>query len=171
MTQPQAVASHVDCDCVRCSGFARGNGAAVRHGAYAVVRLTPRAEELAAELRRLVPLATPIDGPAIDALALVLAQLERAMLVLSTVQTREVAALTSGGLDRDDRDDLRRLAADARGWANTARRYFDMLGLSPASRLRLGLDLVRVEDGIAQLIAEGREVRERAERRLGGGGS
>jgi hypothetical protein len=52
---------------------------------------------------------------------------------------------------------------DARAWANTARAYFDALGLTPTSRAKLGLDLVRQEDGLERLKAEGREIRLRRE--------
>ena len=133
-----------DCGCTRCSGFQRGNDAGEKHGCYAVLKLTPRATDIAGHLREIVPLAAPADGPVIEALGMVLAQLERAGVVLSTVQAREVdGVLDGGGLSGDDRDDLRRLASDARGWANTALRYFETLGLSPSSRVRLGLDVLR----------------------------
>ncbi len=159
-----------DCSCLRCRGFAKGNGVALKHGSYALLRLQPRAKELAAELRELVPLSSPTDGPAIDALSLILAQAEHGGLVLATVQARTWERITRGEepLTADERDDLRRLSADLRGWLNSAGRYFEALGMTPTSRARLGLDLVRTEDALAQLATEGGEVRAKAERRLRG---
>jgi hypothetical protein len=40
------------CSCVRCAGFARGNGAAVKHGARAELLLAPLREAHALALRR-----------------------------------------------------------------------------------------------------------------------
>ena len=132
------------CACSRCRGFQQGNQAAVTHGSYSLLRLQPRATELAAELRELVPLSSPTDGPAIGALSLILAQAEHARLVLATVQARTVQLTTSGEtLTGDERDDLRRLSSDLRGWLNSAGRYFEMLGMTPSSRVRLGLDVLR----------------------------
>jgi hypothetical protein len=139
-----------------------GNSLAVKHGAYALLRLTPRAEELADELRELVPLASPFDSATIDALALVLAQLERASVFLSHVQGAELEHFRSGErLDKDERDDLRRLASDTRSWANTALRYAEALGLTPSARMKLGIDAAQAQDALAELAARGREIRER----------
>ena len=96
-----------------------------------------------AELREIVPDASPADAPTIEALALVLAQLERAHLVLAAAQD-----------DDGDRDELRRLAQDARGWTNVALRYFEVLGLSPTSRARLGVDLARMEPSMVRVLQE-----------------
>ena len=64
-----------------------GNDLAVKHGAYAKLKLAPRAAELADELREVVPVYSPAVEPAIAALSMVLAQLVFASLVLSSVQT------------------------------------------------------------------------------------
>lgn len=129
--------------------FAEGNEMAVTHGAYARLKLAPRAVKIADGLREVVPASSTADGVTIDALSLVLAQLERAHLVLATLQTREVERVQSGGrLESGERDDLRRLAQDARAWANVALRYLETLGLSPTSRARLGVDVARIGDAL-----------------------
>ncbi|MGZ4395985.1 MAG: hypothetical protein ACXVZ2_11545, partial [Gaiellaceae bacterium] len=94
------------CACVRCRGFQQGNQAAVTHGTYSLLRLQPRATELSAELRELVPLSSAADGPAIEALAMILAQAEHAGLVLATVQARTWERITRGEepLTADERD-------------------------------------------------------------------
>lgn len=130
------------------------------HGCYSLVKLGGRAAEIASALREIVPLASPADSATIDSLAMVLAQLERANAVLAYRQREEVERAVEGGsLSDAERDDLRRLSQDARGWANSALRYFEALGLTPGSRTRLGLDVVRVEDALASLMAEGRRIR------------
>ena len=152
------------CACLRCTGFQQGNQTAVTHGSYSILRLQPRATELAAELRELVPLSSPTDGPAIDALSLVLAQTEHAGLVLATVQARTVQRTTSGeALTGDERDDLRRLSADLRGWLNSAGRFFEALGMTPSSRVRLGLDLVRTQESVVATLQREARARESGE--------
>ena len=147
--------------------FQPGNQLAARHGAYARLQLAPRAKEIAESLHDVVPVVSSCDAATIDVLGLVLAQLERAGAALAIVQAADVDRLVAGddlGVDR--RDDLRRLAADSRGWANVALRYFDALGLTPTSRARLGLDIARARDALADLADEGRRIR--AERGAGG---
>lgn len=121
-----------------------GNDLAVKHGAYAKLKLAPRAAELADELREVVPVYSPADEPAIAALAMVLAQLELATLVLSNVQTCEIDRVREGRPEtKRDSDELRRLRADAVAWANAARRYLNDLGLTPTSRVSLGLSIAQ----------------------------
>ncbi|MGZ4380588.1 MAG: hypothetical protein ACXVZ3_04090 [Gaiellaceae bacterium] len=136
---------------MRCRGFEKGNSVALKHGSYALLRLQPRATELAPELLELVPLSSPTDGPAIEALAMILAQAEHAGLVLATVQARTWERITRGEepLTADERDDLRRLSADLRGWLNSAGRFFEMLGMTPSSRARLGLDIAQTQRTIS----------------------
>src|SRR5438132_6230019 len=99
--------------------FARGNDLSVRHSSYAVVQLAPRAQELAAEIRQVIPLYSPADEYAVAALALILAQLERASIALA--ESDEHFAKVPSMARYDARlDALARLRADARGWANTA---------------------------------------------------
>jgi len=133
-----------DCSCTRCAGFEKGNDLAVRHGAKAVVKLGPRASEIEEGLRAVVPVRSAADDATIAVLSMVLAQLERASAVLGARQAEELRAVQAGKrVDPAGRDDLRRLAQDARGWSNSALRYFEALGLTPTARARLGLDLAR----------------------------
>jgi hypothetical protein len=131
-------------------GAVDGRPFPVKHGAYSMLRISARAKEIAVELRELVPLASPADSACIDALSVVLAQLETASLALAVRQRGEVDALAgNGSLAPDQRDDLRRLSADARGWALAAARFFDMLGLSPSSRVKLGLDIANTRRSLS----------------------
>lgn len=111
--------------------FERGNGAAVRHGAFAVLRLAPRAEEIADEIRGLVPAGSDADEPAVRLLALALAQVEAATLYLA-----EHGIVDSRGKPQGI---LKHLGT----MTNTAARLCDRLGLTPTSRAALGLDLTR----------------------------
>jgi hypothetical protein len=127
--------------CTRCTGFlpghehrvGEGNDLAVKHGVYAVLQLTPRADELAGKLRGLADHLTPADEPALQTLALLLAQLERVAGVLG-----EVDDAVKRGADVDvylGRVERRsRLSADMRGWAKEGRNLLHELGLTPAGR-------------------------------------
>lgn len=110
-----------------------GNDLAVTHGAYAVLQLTPRAGELAEKLRGLADHLTAADEPALETLALLLAQLERAAGVLD-----DVDEVVKRGADVDlylGRVERRsRLSADTRGWAKEARNLLHELGLTPKGR-------------------------------------
>jgi hypothetical protein len=118
-----------DCTCTRCVGFEKGNPLAIRHGAYAVVALGPRVEELADQIRELVPAYSPSDEITIRLLCLALARLERSSDVAENVPIEE----------------LGRLRQDERGWTNTARRLLNDLGMTPTSRAGLGLALVQAK--------------------------
>lgn len=123
--------------------FGRGNGAAVRHGAFAVLRLAPRAEEIADEVRGLVPAGSPADEPALRLLALSLAQVEAATLYLA-----ENGVVDSRGKPQGI---LKHLGT----MTNTAARLCDRLGLTPTSRASLGLDLTRARgEALRAHIAE-----------------
>jgi hypothetical protein len=122
--------------------FERGNGAAVKHGAYSMMRLNPRAAQLADELRELCPSYASSDEPAIAVLGVALAQVEVANLVLSEATNRRVKRLREGKRETaSERDELRRLTSDCRGWINSCRRLLGDLGLNPTSRAALARDL------------------------------
>jgi hypothetical protein len=108
-----------------------GNDLAVTHGAYSRLRLTEPAGETAEVLRELVPLQHDADLPTIEAFGFVLEQLRAAGRALEQ-------ASKSGR-----RDTLIRLSQDAQGWANVALRFAKELGMTPAARAGLGLDLAR----------------------------
>lgn len=129
-------------------------GPALSHGCYSVLRLRGRAATIREEIAPLLPLASPADAPMIDTLAFLLAQLERASMVLGATQAKEGEAIAEGRpVPKQLRSDLSRLAADARGWANSAARLADQLGMTPTSRARLGLDVVRTRTAVEELQA------------------
>jgi hypothetical protein len=155
------------CGCTRCRGFERGNELSLRHGCYSVLKLRPRADEIRERLVRVAPVVAAADAAAFDLAAMLLARAERAALVEELAWAEEQDALRRGRVvPPEQRQDLRRLSADSRGWANSALRVLDSLGMTPVARVKLGLDLLRGEDALERLAAEGKDVRARAERRL-----
>lgn len=127
-----ALAHGEGCECTRCVGFETGNGAAVKHGAYASeLRLAPRATELVPSIRALLPFQADADELTIRGLAVVLVRVERAEAALE-------AAADDGHVDLQWlRDDLRR-------WLGLKLRYEEALGMPAAARGRLGLDVARM---------------------------
>jgi DNA-binding SARP family transcriptional activator len=115
-----------------------GNEVSVRHGAYAVLRLQPRAEEVRDEIAGLVPFASDADGAILDLLSITLAQVERAGIVLAYEQSQSARSVENG---EEPSPRLDRLAADTRAWVNTAAKLLDQLGMSPTARVRLAGDL------------------------------
>ena len=123
--------------------FQEGNTAAERHGAYASpARLGPETDALAAELAPLVPVRSESDSVAIDLLALTLRRVARAEPVVA-------AAEDAGDLER-----AKALRSDQRAWVNSATRLIELLGMTPTSRARLGLDVARTEDALQAYLAE-----------------
>jgi hypothetical protein len=96
-----------------------------------MLRLAPRADEIANDLRRIVPTGAEPDEPALRLLALVLARVEAANSWLD-----EQGLLTQRG---EPQPVLRVLST----WENTAARLCDRLGLTPTSRAQLGLRVAR----------------------------
>lgn len=129
-----------------------GNDLALRHGAYAVIHLHGRAAQIAQQIEAVVSIASEADRPLIEVLSMTLAQLERAHAVLAAEQRTELEQLQAGKRPtKAHRQNLQRLSADARGWANSARRMLEDLGCSPRSRAALGLDVARTGDVLAAL--------------------
>lgn len=108
--------------------FEPGHELTVTHGAKAVVKLAPRADEIATDLRSIVPGAGEPDEPTIRLLALVLARVEAAN-----------AWLDEHGLFRDGKGEPQPVLKALSTWENTAARLCDRLGLTPTSRAQLGL--------------------------------
>jgi hypothetical protein len=146
------------CGCARCTGFlpghelAVGHGRPPAHGAYSTVTVSEPAERLAAAIRPLLPVYDEVDGPALRALAVVLVRVERAEAALAQLERmveedgRGPLAMYAGEVRLDGKvvrvDGLK---ADLRGWLRVAETYFAALGMTPGSRLRLGLDLLRAK--------------------------
>jgi hypothetical protein len=126
---------------------------AVRHSATAMLRLAPRADEIAADLRLIVPAASEADEPTIRLLALVLARIEAA---------NEWVA--EHGIFRNGKGEPQPILKVLSTWENTAGRLLDRLGGTPTSRAQLGLDLARAEDVLEHGLREGRRLRLQAER-------
>jgi hypothetical protein len=130
--------------------FEAGNTASVRHGSYAVVKLGPRVDELADELRELVPGFRPADEVALRLLGVCLARIEAASTALEEAGPVE----------------LERLRQDLRGWLNTARRLLNDLGMTPTARARLGLDVARMTQAVTVTsLAEEAELERREGKR------
>ncbi len=129
--------------------FLPGHTASVSHGAYAVIHLGPRVEALADELRPSVPAYAASDEVALRLLALALSRLEATS-----------AALANAGPEA-----MQRLRSDERSWANSARNTLADLGMTPASRARLGLDLHR-SASLAGEIEAALDARARADARM-----
>jgi glutathione S-transferase len=128
--------------------FEKGNDAALRHGAYALLKLTPRAEELAAALRELVPAYAPSLEPGLQAAGMVGAQCEAAGLAL---------AEASPG-------DRLRLEQDFRAWLRLWLRYLESFGMTSLSQARLGLELVQAKGAAAAAYLTEKRATEQAER-------
>lgn len=106
--------------------FEPGHELSVRHGAYAVLQLTPVAEKIAEQLRELMPHWLPAFEPAVQAAAIAGAQLARANTALEAA---------------DDPTALLNLSGDARGWWTKFTAALELLGLTPRSAAALGLTL------------------------------
>ena len=113
--------------------FERGNDAAVKHGATATLKLAPRAEEVADEIRALVPARSEADEPAVRLLALTLAQIEAAA---AWVAERGIV---------DAKGQPAPVLKAMTTMINSAARLADRLGMTPAGRAQLGLDLAKGE--------------------------
>lgn len=128
-----------DCACTRCSGFQPGNRhgletrfqpgheLSLRHGAYSMLRLSPRVDELAETVRDLVPAYRPADDVAVQLLAVALARIEAAW----------------SAIDGASPEDVKSLEEMLRGWVNSAARQADKLAMTPTARGRLGLDVAQ----------------------------
>lgn len=134
---------------------ARGDTRALRHGAYSLLRLKPRAEEIAVRLREVAPLYRAEFEPMVETAAMVGAQVERGM-----------AALT----EATKPSELRRLDQDVRGWARLWVYCLSVLGLTPASAARLGLELEQAKGAAAAAYLTEKRAREAAAETLIGEG-
>jgi hypothetical protein len=127
-------------------------GPVLRHGAYALVHLSPRAAEIADALRPLVPAYSPSDEAALQNLAITTARVEAAERALAQVDAaagdQPVTAFIGEAGEK-----LARLREDLRGWLGLARRLQHDLGLSPRARFELGLTAAKAH-ALAEHSAE-----------------
>jgi hypothetical protein len=147
-----------DCGCLRCVGFDSGNGAALRHGCYSPKALAPRAAEIEEQVYASAAWLGPSDTIAVSLLARTVARVELADAAIHQVDERAGSPLTPYVTEK--REALDRLRRDMRSWINLATKLAAELGLTAASRARLGLDVARTRDTLADLTAKGREIRE-----------
>lgn len=129
-----------------------GNVRALKHGGTArqatLIRAGSWAERILTELEQEAPLRDPSGGlpphdrQAVELLASSLARLEA---VTAWLDTRP--PVTEKGEVWPAEDTARRLRAESA-------RYLDALGMTPTSRARLGLDLVRTRDLALEMAAD-----------------
>ncbi len=141
--------------------FEKGNGAALRHGAYSPGAFAPRAAELERQIYEDASWLGPSDAVAVSLLCRTVSRIELADAAVQQVD--ESAALPLSPYMGDSREALDRLRRDLRSWINLAAKLCAELGLTAASRARLGLDVARTQDTLADLAAKGREIRARRE--------
>lgn len=122
--------------------FEKGNTAALRHGSYAsALTLAPRPEEIAERLRAAMgERFEEQHGPAIEAVALAGARVERAMTVLLADLPDEAEPLTH-------EEFIARLSQDARSWLRTYLEGLTRLGLTPEA----GTPAVSVQVGVVTI--------------------
>lgn len=113
-----------------------GNDRALTHGAYARLRLSEAAGETADVLRGDVPIVDDADEAAVQMLAYCLEQMKCAAKALEDA---------ANGTGRKGREDMLRLSQDARGWVNTGLNVAAALGMTPAARAKLGLNVVKAQ--------------------------
>ncbi len=155
-----ASAHTAECTCVRCRGFdgtdlggrfETGNGVAVKHAATSMIRLAPRAAEIADDVRAIVPVSSEADEPTIRLLSLVLARIETAN-----------EWLAEAGMFRNAEGEPQPILKSLSTWENQAARLLASLGCTPTSRAALGVDIVRAavvrEQVLAGLEGDGRRL-------------
>lgn len=108
--------------------FDQGNQLATKAGDRALLKLRPRAAELAEVIKAHVPAWHDAYRPTLEAAALVAAQAEAAF-----------AGLT----DAADPSDVRWLDERAARWSKLYLQHLSALGLTPAALAKRGLDMTR----------------------------
>lgn len=109
-----------------------------------MVTLAPRAEEIAADLREIVPSRSEANEPTIQLLALVLARVEAANAFLA-----EHGIFRPGGKG-EPQAVLKALST----WENTAARLANDLALNPTAQAKLGLTVARTRDAAQDRLNE-----------------
>jgi hypothetical protein len=141
------------CSCQRCVPFEKGNVAAVRHGALvseARLLRDPRVREIAEEVRAVMPLYSRSDEPVIQLYAATVARVERANEAIEQVDAAASSPLSQ--YVTEGAPLLTGLRKDLRAWIRLAASLASDLGLSPASRSRIGLDVLAAKRLGAELL-------------------
>jgi hypothetical protein len=146
------------CDCKKCRGlrgasdgvpFEFGHELSTTHGAYsASSRLAndPRTREIADEIAAVAPVYEPADTVTFDLLAITLRRIQLANAAVERADANGSAAPVAKAL----RDDLR-------GWIRLARSLAGDLGLTPAARARMGLDVALTRRALSVFDLHGGE--------------
>lgn len=135
------------------AGAEEGNTRAMTHGVRATLALQPRTQELANYLVEIVPGFAESDFPSVWTLAGVLAQIEAGRAYIAE----------HGMLDKKGRPQP--VMTTLTTLQNTAHRMTESLGLTPASRAKLGLDVAKGQSLAAEMEAA-RQAGERARAKL-----
>ncbi len=142
------------CPCDRCVGYQPGNTAAKKRGAWvseARLLRDPRVAEIAAETRSSMPWYMPADEPTVLLFSCTLTRVERAYAAIERVDAATAQPLSEYVSERAPQ--LAELRRDLRGWIRLAASLANDLGLSPRSRLAMGVDAVHGEVLRRQLVA------------------
>jgi hypothetical protein len=109
--------------------FPAGHELSVTWGDRAMLKLRPRAAEIAEQIRGLIPLWNDSFGPVVELASMVLAQAEAAF---------------AGLADDPDLEKARWLDERASRSSKQAGQYLDRLGLTPMAQAKLGVNLSQV---------------------------
>jgi len=126
----------------RCVGFEKENTFGMRHGANrsdAVLAADPRTVEIVEQLERDAPVCTAADRMVLRLLGITLRRIELANAAIELADAEATRPLSAYLVDVAPA--LASLRADLRAWINLARKLASDLGMTPASRLRMGLDV------------------------------
>ena len=123
-----------DCQCTRCTGFMPGHALSRRHGAYSEIVISERSAATAEELRW--ELAEVLQGGDEAALQLCASAIRQAKLAAAALEEARAGGARSRVM-------MLQLSADARSWTHTADRLLGSLGLNPASRSKIGLNVAQ----------------------------
>jgi hypothetical protein len=129
-----------------------GNKRALKHGAQSVALVTARASEIVPALVDALPAFAECDRPAVTRLAETYVRIERAYRWLDEQGLIDDAGQVPPVIERLDR------------WETLALGLEDRLGMNPAARAKLGLDLVRGEAlavELRRMSEQGEKARER----------
>ncbi len=152
--------------------FEPGHELSLKHGAYAPLKLAPRAEEIAAGIRDQLEedrLYAPAFELAIARLALVWARIENASAALDKLEGMALEPATPYLTAAAElRDGHRAMRDDLKGWLRLAGQIEASLGLTTESRAKLGLDLALTGMAVTKTKREALVERYRAAGKSGG---
>jgi hypothetical protein len=137
--------------------FEPGNVVGVRHGSYlpeAMISREERTQQLAQMIMDTQPVRHAGDVDSIQRLAVCLRRVERGLVALEACEERLAEAVARGDYDAALDDLAERLQRHLRAWLKMAADAQADLGRTPTSRARLGLDVIRTQQALADYLAE-----------------